>query len=80
MVNKMITLTLCHKNDESLINDAAVSVNTICEETNCQMTWGDPTSETISWDFFTRNSRQEECVRSMLMDLVYDYPYCVTVD
>lgn len=76
----MLTLTLRHGNDEEIITAITSSIDTICEETGCRMEWGDPTSETLRWNFFFRNDNQEECVRSMLMDLVYDYPYCVTVN
>lgn len=80
MVAEMMSLTLRHGNDESVINDVASSIETICEEIGCRMEWGDPTPETISWNFFTRDECHEECARSMLMDLVHDYPYCVTVN
>lgn len=76
----MMTLTLRHGNDEDIIDDVASTIDMICEETGCRMEWGDPTPETISWNFFTRDARHEECVRSILMDLVHDYPDCVTVN
>lgn len=76
----MMTLTLRHGNDESVINDVASSIEVICDETGCRMEWGDPTPETISWNFFCRTDRQEECAFSMLMDLENDYPYRVTVN
>lgn len=70
MVAEMMSLTLRHGNDESVINDVASSIEAICDETGCCMEWGLPTPETISWNFVTRDERHEECACSMLMDLV----------
>lgn len=76
----MVSLTLRHGGDENIVNDVASSIDTICEETGCRMEWGDPTNETLRWNFFFRDERQEECALSMLMDLENDYPYCVVVN
>jgi hypothetical protein len=68
MVAEMMSLTLRHGNDESVINDVASSIETICEEIGCRMEWGDPTPETISWNFFTRDECHEECAPAMTAD------------
>lgn len=70
----MITLTLRPGGDETVVNNVADSIETICEETGCRMEWGDPSPETLSWNFFFRNERQEESVNAMLLDLTCDYP------
>ena len=76
----MITLTLKHGNNENTISSVLSTIEDICEEVDCNMVWGTSTPKTISWNFFSRNDHHEECIRTMLMDLVQDYPYCVTVN
>lgn len=76
----MITLILRHGDAEDIIDDVTSTIETICEETGCRMEWCDPTPKTLRWDLFCRNERQEECARSMLMDLENDYSYCLVVN
>ena len=77
---KMITLTLKHGNNENIISSVLSTIEDICEEVDCNMVWGSSTPKTISWNFFSRDARHEECIRSMFLDLVQDYPNCVTVN
>lgn len=70
-----LKLTLRHGDVESVIDEVSSSIDSICEITGCRMEWGDPTPETVSWEFYFKNENQEECTRSMLLDLVHDFPY-----
>ncbi len=76
----MITLTLKHGNNENTISSVLSTIEDICEEVDCNMVWGTFTPKTISWNFFSRNDQHEERIRSMLLEMVQDYPYCVTVN
>ena len=76
----MITLILRHGDNEDIISDVASSIETICEKTGCRMEWSNPTPEILRWDLFCRNERQEECARSMMMDLENDYSYVLSIN
>lgn len=73
-------------NDHAEHLEIANSIETIVEETGCTMEWDDPSSYessvdrwSIGWLFSFRNENQEECARSMLEDLVRDYPNLLTL-
>jgi hypothetical protein len=79
-----ISLTLRHSDDEYLIDEVASNIDAICDITGCRQessftTDGAPTKETVSWLFTFKNENQEECARSMLLDLIDDYPYLLTM-
>jgi hypothetical protein len=76
----MSNLTLNSEVDMSTIDEIALNIDTICEVTGCHMEWSEPTQTTVSWAFSFKNENQEECARSMLMDLIYDFPYLLTMN
>lgn len=60
-------------------HEIADNVDAIVDITRCGMQWADPTANTVGWVFFFRNENQEECVRSMVEDLIRSYPHCLSL-
>lgn len=64
-----------------IMNSILSDIETIVEETGCKMSFGDSRGDgTSQLTLSFRDERQEECVMSMLKDLVLDHPQNVTLE
>lgn len=80
----VLRLTLIQPEDSADLSERmdlhaiADSVDAIVDITHCSMEWADPEPTPdgwkIGWLFYFRNENQEECVRSMLEDMILDFP------
>jgi hypothetical protein len=65
---------------ENIVNEIIGCIEAIVEVTGCHMEWGNPTAESVNWEFSFKNEQQEEVTLSMLNLVLIDYPEHLMVE